>query len=85
MNIIYLCTFIAIRKGLVMEITGTSNQVQNYINKEASVEETEAMYQIKLLKMQQHSDAVSGEILEDTAEISKEAMEKFMSERGRSS
>ena len=64
-----------------MEITGTSSQIQDYINQEAKVQETEANYQVKLLKMQQESDAVVGELLEDTLEISQEAMNKYMSEK----
>jgi len=65
-----------------MEITGTSSQIQDYINQEAKVQETEALYQVKLLKMQQESEAVVGDILEDTAEISKEAMDKCLAELG---
>ena len=76
-----ICIAINLRIKVSMEITGTSNQIQNYINQEAKVEQTEAMYQIKLMKMQQQSDAVAGTLLEDTAEISKEAMDKFMAER----
>ena len=44
--------------------------------------ETEALYAVKLFKMAQQSDAIVGTLLEDVAEISQEAMEKFMSERG---
>lgn len=68
------------QKGRVMEITGTSSQIQDYINQEAKVQETEAMYQIKLMKMMQESEAVAGDLLEDTAEISQEAMNKYLSE-----
>ena len=63
-----------------MEITGTTSQIQDYIRQEAKVEEAEANYQVKLLKMQQESDAVVGELLEDTAEISQEAMDKYLAE-----
>lgn len=63
-----------------MEITGTASQINDYINQQAKVEETEAMYQIKLMKMQQQSDAVVGTLLEDTAEISQEAMNKYLAE-----
>jgi len=63
-----------------MEITGTTSQIQDYIRQEAKVEEAEANYQVKLLKMQQESDAVVGTLLEDTAEISKEAMDKYLAE-----
>ena len=41
----------------------------------------QAMYAVKLLKMAQESDAVTADLLEDVVEISKEAMEKFLSER----
>ena len=67
-------------KDRKMEITGTSSQIQNYIKQEAKAEQTEAMYQVKLQKMQQESDAVVGDLLQDTAEISKEAMDKYLSE-----
>jgi len=46
--------------------------------KEAQVE---ALYAAKLFKMAQQSDAVVATLLEDTVEISQEAMEKFLSER----
>ena len=65
-----------------MEINfqGTSSQIQEYIQNEAKAEETEAAYQIKLLKMQQQSDAVSGQIIEDTLEISQEALDRCRAE-----
>ena len=63
-----------------MEITGTSSQINDYIRQSAKVEEAEALYQIKLIKMQQDSEKVIGTLLEDTAEISNEAMEKYISE-----
>ena len=63
-----------------MEITGTSSQINDYIRQSAKVEETEAMYQVKLIKMQQESDAVVSDILQDTAEISQEAMSKCLAE-----
>ena len=68
------------KKDKVMEITGTSSQINDYINQQAKVEETEAMYQIKLMKMQQQSEAVVGDLLQDTAEISQEAMQKYLAE-----
>ena len=46
-------------------------------------ENIEAEYAVKLIKMAQQSEAIVGTILEDTVEISQEAMQKFMSERGR--
>lgn len=65
-----------------MEINfqGTSSQIQDFIRSEAKVEESEAAYQIKLLKMQQESDAVAGQIIEDTLEISDEAMRRCLAE-----
>ena len=63
-----------------MEITGTSSQINDYINQQAKAIETEAMYQVKLMKMQQQSEAVVGTLLEDTVEISQEAMQKYLSE-----
>ena len=45
--------------------------------------EIEAQYAVKLIKMIQQSDAVVASLLEDTAEISQEAMEKYLSEIGR--
>ena len=43
-------------------------------------EQLEALYAVKLIKMAQESDAVVATLLEDTAEISDEAMQKFLSE-----
>ena len=63
-----------------MEITGTSGQIRDYINQEAKVQEAEALYQVKLMKMQQESEAVAGHLLEDTAEISQEAMNRYLAE-----
>ena len=63
-----------------MEITGTSSQIRDYINQNAKVEETEAMYQVKLMKMQQESGEVIGDLLQDTAEISQEAMNRYLAE-----
>lgn len=61
-----------------MEIN--TNCVSDILNSEIKATQTEAVYQVKLMKMMQESEAVSGELLEDTAEISKEAMDKFLSE-----
>ena len=63
-----------------MEITGTTSQINDYINQQAKAIETEAMYQIKLMKMQQQSDAIVGTLLEDVADISQEAMDMYLSE-----
>ena len=59
---------------------GTSSQIQDFIRNEAKAEETEAAYQIKLLKMQQQSDAVAGQIIEDTLDISQEALNRCRAE-----
>lgn len=40
----------------------------------------EALFAVKLIKMAQQADAVTATLLEDVAEISKEAMDKLMSE-----
>ena len=63
-----------------MEITGTTSQIQDYIRGEASVEETEAMYQVKLLQMQRESELVAGQIIEDTLDISQEALDKCIAD-----
>lgn len=42
--------------------------------------EVQAQYAVKLIKMAQQSEEVIGSILEDTAQISKEAMAKYLSE-----
>ena len=43
--------------------------------------EIQAQYAVKLIKMAQQSQAVIGSILTDTAEISQEAMAKFLNEK----
>lgn len=63
-----------------MEITGTSSQIRDYVRDEASVEETEALYQVKLLKMQRESQLVAGQIIEDTLDISQEALNKCIAD-----
>ena len=44
-------------------------------------QDVEVQYAVKLMKMAQQSDAVVATLLEDTVEISQEAMDKFLSER----
>ena len=66
-----------------MEINTNYSQASDLINSQAKVEETEALYQVKLMKMMQESEQVVGDVLEDTAEISKEAMDKYLSEIGK--
>ena len=70
------------KKVSEMEINfqGTSSQIQDYIRNEAKAEETEAAYQIKLLKMQQEAEAVPGQIIEDTLEISQEAIDRCIAD-----
>lgn len=63
-----------------MEINTNYNQANDILSSEIKAQQTEAMYQVKLMKMQQDSEAVVGNLLEDTAEISKEAMDKYLSE-----
>ncbi len=63
-----------------IQFQGTSSQIQDYIRNEAKTEEAEAAYQIKLLKMQQESDAIAGQVIEDTLEISQEALNRCRAE-----
>ena len=56
-----------------MDISSIASSVQSG--------EIDAHYAVKLIKMAQQADAVVATLLEDTAEISEEAMAKFMSER----
>ncbi len=64
-----------------MEINANYGQAQDIMSSEVKSEQAEALYQVKLMKMQQNSDAIVGELLEDTVEISQEAMNKFLAER----
>ena len=43
--------------------------------------EVQAQYVVKCIKMAQESEEVVGDLLLDTAEISQEAMQRFMAER----
>ncbi len=43
-------------------------------------ESIQAMYSVKCMLMSRHTDVVAGALLQDTAEISQEAMEKYLSE-----
>ncbi len=65
-----------------MEINfqGTSSQIQDYIRNEAKAEDIETAYQVKLLKMQRESELVAGQIIEDTLDISQEALDKCLAE-----
>ena len=58
-----------------------SNSVTDaYLSQEIQTEQLKELYNVKLLKMEQESEAVVGDLLEDTVEFSEEAMEKFLSE-----
>lgn len=46
----------------------------------ALTEDVQAQYAVKLIKMAQQSDAIVGSLIEDTAEISQEALEKCKAE-----
>ena len=52
----------------------------NSINTSQMTPEIQVKYAAKLIKMEQQSDAVIASILEDTAEISQDAMKKYLSE-----
>ena len=47
----------------------------------ALTEDIQAQYAVKLIKMQQESTETVGNIIQDTVEISNEAMQRFMAER----
>ena len=51
------------------------------VNGSALPEDVQALYGIRCMKMAQESTQVLGELILDTAEISEEAMAKFMAER----
>ena len=71
-------------RGVLMDISSLGSDYTDYAIQTAKAEEeaqVEALYAVKLMKMAQQSDAVVGSIIEDTVEISREAMQKFMSER----
>ena len=63
-----------------MEFTGTVGQIQDFITQQANVEQTKELYQVKLMKMVQESEQAMGDVLEDTLEISQDAMSKYLSE-----
>ena len=47
----------------------------------ALTEQAQMNYQVACMKMAQHSENVANYLILDTAEISNEAMERFMAER----
>ena len=63
-----------------MEI-GAAGQTQSILESEIKAEQTRELYGVKLIKMAQESEAVVGNLIQDTVEISNEAMQKFMAER----
>ena len=63
-----------------MEI-GAAGQTQSILESEIKAEQAREMYGVKLMKMAQESEAVVGNLIQDTVEISNEAMQKFMAER----
>lgn len=50
------------------------------LNAEIQSEQVRAMYGVKLAKMAQESEQVVGSVIQDTVEISQEAMNKFLAE-----
>lgn len=50
------------------------------LNAEIQNEQIRAMYGVKLAKMAQQSEQVVGSLIQDTVEISQEAMSRFMAE-----
>lgn len=72
-------------RGVLMDINSIGSSYTDLATQIAEAKEqaeTEALYAVKLFKMARQSDAVVGSIIQDAVEISREAMEKFMSERG---
>lgn len=63
-----------------MEI-GAAGQAQSLLESELKAVQAKEMYGVKLIKMAQESEAVVGNLIQDTVEISNEAMQKFMAER----
>ena len=58
-----------------------AGQSQNLINSEIKAEQAKELYAVKLIKMAQESEEVTGNVIQDTVEFSKEAMDKFLAER----
>lgn len=63
-----------------MEFPGTMSQALSSVRNAAPIRETKASYLASLVKLQDASNTVAGAIIEDTAEISQKAMNKFLSE-----
>ena len=60
------------QREVFMDISSIASELES--------SQIEAMYAVKLFKMAQQSELVTATLLEDVAEISQEAMEKFLSE-----
>lgn len=58
----------------------TNFQALNEIKSTSAITETKASYLASLVRLQDASNTVAGAIIEDTAEISESAMNKFLSE-----
>ncbi len=61
-----------------MEMNPVDSTVLNSVLENQNIE---AQYAVKLIKMAQQSEAVVANLIQDTVEVSQEAMDKFMSER----
>ncbi len=62
-----------------MAFSGTMFQVIDQISRTAPIRETKASYLASQVRLQKASNTVAGLIIEDTAEISQSAMNKFLS------
>ncbi len=58
----------------------TNFQALNEIKSTSAITETKASYLASLVRLQDASNTVAGAIIEDTAEISESAMNKFLAE-----
>ena len=61
-----------------MDMNPVDAAILQTVQKEQNIE---AQYAVKLIKMAQQSDAIVASVIEDTLEISQDAMNKFLSER----
>ena len=52
------------------------------LNSAIQAEQVKALYDVKLAKMAMESEEVIGSVIEDTVEISQEAMNKYLAEVG---
>ena len=63
-----------------MAFSGTMFQAIDQISRTAPIRETKASYLASQVRLQKASNTVAGLIIEDTAEISQSAMNKFLSD-----